>query len=50
MSTSVRKLHDSFADHFFNDDHYFNDDLLNYNVFNDDFFPATAKRYDKSRQ
>ncbi|KAK5395803.1 hypothetical protein LTR79_006556 [Exophiala xenobiotica] len=24
---------------------YFNDDLLNYNVLNDDFFPATAKRY-----
>jgi hypothetical protein len=44
MSTSVRKLHDSITDH------YFNDDLLNYNVFNDDFFPATAKRYSKSRQ
>ncbi|KAK5531425.1 hypothetical protein LTR25_008534 [Vermiconidia calcicola] len=24
---------------------YFNNDLLNYNVLNDDFFPATAKRY-----
>ncbi|KAK5435200.1 hypothetical protein LTR34_002703 [Exophiala xenobiotica] len=26
---------------------YFNNDLLNYNVLNDDFFPATAKRYNE---